>query len=105
MIDNPYLINGINSEQTGLLDPSNVELRLRDYQEKEDALAKVVSKLPIDDELYGNMMSELEVIAKNRAMAEKEYLEYKLREDPDFAMPEGAFNKRRERARVGSTLT
>lgn len=63
-------------------------------------MAKVISKLPIDDELYENMMAELELVAKDRANAEKEYLEFKLREDPDFAMPEGAFNKRRERIRV-----
>jgi hypothetical protein len=68
-------------------------------QEKEEALTKVVAKLPIDDELYANMLSELQVISKDRATAEKEFLEFKLREDPDFAMPEGAFAKRRERIR------
>lgn len=63
------------------------------------ALTKVVAKLPIDDELYANMLSELQVISKDRAQAEKEYLEFKLREDPNFAMPEGAYGKRRERIR------
>lgn len=63
------------------------------------ALTKVVAKLPIDDELYANMLSELKVISGDRAQAEKEYLEFKLREDPDFALPEGAYAKRRERIR------
>jgi hypothetical protein len=63
------------------------------------ALTKVVAKLPIDDDLYANMLSELKVISKDRAQAEKEFLEFKLREDPDFAMPEGAFKKRRARIR------
>ena len=100
LVDNPFLIDGMNEDQLKELHPSKVEERMLDLQEKEEALAHVISKLPVNDELYGNMLAVLEVIAKDRALAEKEYLEFKLREDPDFAMPQGAFGKRRERVRV-----
>ena len=59
LIDNPFLLDGANAEQVKILDPTKTEIRLQQLQEKEMVLTKVIAKLPINDELYANMMSEL----------------------------------------------
>ena len=53
----------------------------------------------MDDELYANMLSELQLVATDRANAEKDYLELKLREDPEFILGDKFKNERRERIR------
>ena len=69
-------------------------------KEKEQALAKVVSRLPLDVQLIDDMMSELQLLSKQRLEGEKDYLEFKLREDPDNAVGEGEYKERRDRIRV-----
>lgn len=99
-MDNPFLLGNINKEQVDTFNPSETEKNLKDLQEKEAALAKVVSRLPLEGELIDNMMAELQLISKQRLEAEKEFLEFKLREDPDNALGDGQNEKRRERIRV-----
>lgn len=97
MIDNPFLVPGANLEQKRALDPTKTEQKLWDLQQKEESLTKVLAHLPMNDEHYSNMLSELQLVAKDRSEAEKEFLEFKLREDHDFALGEDAYGLRRER--------
>lgn len=101
MLDNPYLTPGINLEQAGKLDPSNADQKLEKIQEKEYALTQVMARLPINDELYANMLSELKVVAQERAEIERDYLEVKLKSDPTVVLGVSDQEKRRERIRVG----
>lgn len=99
-MDNPYLLSGINAEQAGKLDPSNAEQKLEKLQDKEYALTQIMARLPINDELYANQLSELKVVAQERADVEKDFLEVRLKENPNLVLGEELENKRRIRIRV-----
>lgn len=100
LLDNPYLMPGINTEQAGKLDPSKAEQKLEKLQEKEYALTQIMARLPINDELYANQLSELKVVAQERADIEKDFLEVRLKENPNLVLGEELENKRRIRIRV-----
>ena len=59
-----------------------------------------MARLPINDELYANQLSELKVVAQERADVEKDYLEVRLKENPNLVLGEELENKRRIRIRV-----
>ena len=100
LLDNPYLLQGINKEQASNLDPTTLDQKLEKLQNKEFALTKVMARLPLNEELYANMLSELKVVAQERADAEKDYLELKLRDNPNLVLGEAENDKRRNRIRV-----
>lgn len=93
-------MQGINSEQAGKLDPSTSEQKLVKIQEKEQAMTKVMARLPINEELYANMLAELKVVAQERAELERDYLELKLEDNPNAVLGEAENDKRRKRYRV-----
>jgi len=93
-------LQGINSEQAGKLDPSTSEQKLVKIQEKEQAMTKVMARLPINEELYANMLAELKVVAQERAELERDYLELKLKDNPNAVLGEAENDKRRKRYRV-----
>lgn len=93
-------MQGINSEQAGKLDPSTSEQKLVKIQEKEQAMTKVMARLPINEELYANMLAELKVVAQERAELERDYLELKLKDNPNAVLGEAENDKRRKRYRV-----
>lgn len=90
---------GINTEQAEKLDPSNAEQKLEKLQEKEYALTQVVARLPINEELYSNTLAELKVVAQERADAERDYLEIRLKSNPALVLGESDTEKRRIRIR------
>lgn len=92
---------GINVEQANKLDPTDAEKKLEKLQEKEYALTQIMARLPIDENLYENQLSELKVIAQERADIERDYLEIKLKENPGLVLGESIENKRRANIRVG----
>ena len=91
---------GINIEQEGKLNPSNAEQKLEKLQEKEFVLTQIMARLPINDELFANQLSELKVVAQERADVEKDFLEVRLKENPALVLGEEMENKRRVRIRV-----
>lgn len=99
LLDNPFLLEGANTEQVARMDPTQTEQRLEKLQEKEEALTKVMARLPINEELYANMLSELKVVAQERQDAERDYLEIQLKENPDVVLGEAEEGKRRKRIR------
>ena len=99
LLDNPFLLEGANQEQVAKMDPTQTEQRLEKLQEKEEALTKVMARLPINEELYANMLSELKVVAQERQDAERDFLEVQLKENPDIVLGEAEESKRRKRIR------
>lgn len=71
-------------------------------QEKEYALTQIMARLPINDELYANQLSELKVVSQERADVERDFLEVRLKENPNLVLGEELENKRRVRIRVDS---
>lgn len=100
LLDNPFLLQNINEEQEQNMNPNLAEGRLKKIQEKELALTKVMARLPINEELYANMLAELKVVAQERAEAERDYMELKLKDNPDALLGESEEEKRRKRIRV-----
>lgn len=101
LLDNPYLLEGANSEQAKALDPTQTEAKMSKLHEQETALTKVMARLPLNEELYVNMLSELKVVARERDEVEKDFLEFKLKENPDFVLQENEQEKRRKRIKEG----
>ena len=73
LLDNPFLLEGANQEQVAKMDPTQTEQRLEKLQEKEEALTKVMARLPINEELYANMLSELKGVAQQHQKSLKKF--------------------------------
>ena len=104
LLENPFLLSGANSEQVQKLDPTQTEQKLEKLQEKELAMTKVMARLPINEELYATMLGELKVVAQERSDVEKDYLEIRLKENPNEVLGEAEQDGRRKRIRVTSPV-